>query len=546
MIELKSNEEFHIMLRLLRTLPRSTRFVYQGLNQGLIYREMNSFPILKGHDYSVRYIHSNRDFLEPLKPIKSIVIFKGGELSLWHKNASSNNYIKSFSRKVTSRQYDNVKQVSHIPFLIQTLLIPNDIKDADVLKQKKAELQKIHSQIAEISKTMELSSEETKNQQVILQKSKEFLEMLLAHPEDVEINIQAEIEKFFANIKPALEYNKRLGAKIQLSRMDEIMNIMRSKESFDLNETQVIIVGPQAPRKGFIEKQYFVSLYEQEGAEVSHIHYAEYLPRDIAGIDIENDLIDKFLMQAESDQSSYVEEKADKVESVGGEVEVSKDRSDEEKIKAKTTLNIPSSSSCSLKKLNDEFLKAHNHAADDAIKKIKTIVIYHEGVLLLLKQDSKSNKFQVVASGQIVDTKQVGELISKWESEHEVELEKNRVFVSGLGEQEKVTSVTDYFSSLYQERSISQDPINDYIYPIESKPTKGVSFAEHVIKILASAELNKKYGKAVGDPKLMSRGDLLAAYAPRILLSIFHKSKTGAKEATTPNNSGCPMARKVS
>jgi hypothetical protein len=93
-----------------------------------------------------------------------------------------------------------------------------------------------------------------------------------------------------------------------LAQVLDIHNQIVAWEVLDqekLKRMRVLIVGPHGPRSGRVDMQYFTKIYHQfcsisdHKVKNNYLYHVEMLPSQMKYIDIEQDLIQEFLMGSE-------------------------------------------------------------------------------------------------------------------------------------------------------------------------------------------------------------------------------------------------------
>lgn len=229
-----------------------------------------------------------------LKDVQHVVVLHDQELSLWCRdNADFKEVARSNTDAKESGRYTLLKQVSHIPVLLVSILQPV-FDQALPLVDLMADIAQLKEQLLLLqSNKMQLPKSHAIDN--IVARSLWFIDQLKT---GLEKNvIERLLMIYLKEICEDINSNSNLAAEAQLKSL-QVVERWLDEHMLALKSTRVIIVAPHGPRNGLIEQQYFERLYAKHHLlnQADHrIFYVEMLPKDMLKIDIPKDLIRDFL-----------------------------------------------------------------------------------------------------------------------------------------------------------------------------------------------------------------------------------------------------------
>ncbi len=241
-----------------------------------------------------------------LEPIQHVIVFFGGELSLWQKQ---NNDFEELTRAKTAGMvelsYLRAKQISHIVVLLITRFSEMIERKAPILLD--AELFALFNKLLLIQKKLMTIDDKMKQQyQHIVNQTVLLLKHFHLNSGVQHLALQQYIEKYIQSMSEQLKILAEVAAKAQLQSLHEIMMSWKETYKLDLTLSRALIPVVHAPRDRLLEHQYFCSLFEQEinnhHANDNSVYCIEMLPKQMATLDIKRDLIDSFLPKCELDK----------------------------------------------------------------------------------------------------------------------------------------------------------------------------------------------------------------------------------------------------
>lgn len=241
-----------------------------------------------------------------LEQIQHVIVFFGGELTLWQKQ--SDDFCEIAREKtagVNDLAYLRGKQISHIAVLLVS-------RFSALIEQKKTikiddwVLAMLHKLVL-IQKTLKTVNDDMVDAyRHIVSQSILFLGQLHSRPKVSSQELQLLLTNYAHSISSELNLLADIATSQQLHRMHEIMTDWRLTHSLQLDKARVLLPVVHGPREGFLEYQYFCCLFEHEieqhDANNNSVYCVEMLPKQMATLDIKKDLIDSFLAKSELDK----------------------------------------------------------------------------------------------------------------------------------------------------------------------------------------------------------------------------------------------------
>lgn len=213
-----------------------------------------------------------------LKDVQKVIVYKDAEITLW-KNCDDHFQLASSRTLIRSREeYDIHKKVSHIPFLIQSLM---------QTEEGKSQLEKVKHDLEKILDENKLSVAH----QTVIKKSKEFL------------ITGKDFEKYIISVRALLERSCKRAAEIHWEALQELSKTWDNLHQLQWDKTRIVVVGPPGPRNGFLNMQHWKQLYKEAGIKKPMnmwLYYFESQPGQV--VDIKTDVIEKFLATWEANK----------------------------------------------------------------------------------------------------------------------------------------------------------------------------------------------------------------------------------------------------
>lgn len=238
--------------------------------------------------------------------IETVIVCLGNELSLWKALDGSYQKVKSALVPSEDLKYARLKQVAHIPLLV-SMILNQLIADSTRKDLCLSKLRLISEELNGLKNGLDkiFESDDLTRQQHIIESTLKTIELLMNDYDETEV--PALKLYYLARVHDALIENNRLAAESHLQELDKITTDWGLKSKATLEKSRFLIVGPHGPRKGRIDIQYYVALFETilgiSKVKDNRLYHVEMLPSQMAGIDILNDLILNFLLGSELNKS---------------------------------------------------------------------------------------------------------------------------------------------------------------------------------------------------------------------------------------------------
>lgn len=232
-----------------------------------------------------------------------IVYMAGGELTLWQQDNGEWMQVATDCPAQPSSSYESLKLVSHLPMDVECLLMA-------YLKQI-IQLELFIKELTQIKEAIDITlphidkisaGEGALISQEIMTQVRDLIEKMLR-----EIycgQLEKVVHDKMRTIKPLLDRHAALAAKAQLVALDAIVEKWLRDYPINWEATRALIVGPQDPRKGLIEKQYFKTIYREKLSQATghYVSYVEMLPHQIPEINIKMHLLEGYLASKEANR----------------------------------------------------------------------------------------------------------------------------------------------------------------------------------------------------------------------------------------------------
>ena len=238
-----------------------------------------------------------------LQDVQTVMVFKCGVLSLWNNNGKD--MVQIESQEITPPAYHALKSACHAP-LICIGALKSETANMETWVELSAKLERsLRSLDAE-----RLDDASRESMVSVLEHSICCIKQLQGCRrwtlKDKEV--QAILALYKTEINTDIKQLSAAATQLQLASLHEITQHWIATHGIDLTKNRVLLVAPHGPRKGFIEMQYFVELYQQQEKmdgpiEDNYIYYVEMLGSQMGDVDIKARLIDEFLAREEQNKT---------------------------------------------------------------------------------------------------------------------------------------------------------------------------------------------------------------------------------------------------
>jgi hypothetical protein len=236
-----------------------------------------------------------------LKGIDTIIVYKGGELSLWQRTHDGYTLLEGIP--LISKRYTALKEMAHLPLLVLAIIQQHDAGDVGK-EETLAKLISLQQSVTTVKSNAQNSLEEADKwaQWTILDATSHLLSQVIN--DDTALSKQAILlQDYLSSLKSAIQYNNRTATTIQLIGLDNVIKKWDAQYVPEWDKTRILTVGVHGPREKLIEQEYFFSYVRKKlnlkQVENNKVYYVEMLPAQIANVDIVKDLIQGFLARSE-------------------------------------------------------------------------------------------------------------------------------------------------------------------------------------------------------------------------------------------------------
>ena len=216
------------------------------------------------------YQQARANLLSKLDPL---LILANDTLILKHQG-------KKTSTGINQPLYHNLKTISHIPFSIYLRLFNIESNDRNLSSDELFILKSYLHEVHHVRKSLNISDFSLDNK--IFQIQYDIINLSITYLRSVirskQVNF-TELKEFCRTSRNLFLINVKHAARAQLDKLHSIVYPIYTKQ-FNRTEqktVQILILGPKGPRNGFIIKQYFEKLLDDEHAGSEQILYAENL-----------------------------------------------------------------------------------------------------------------------------------------------------------------------------------------------------------------------------------------------------------------------------
>ena len=236
-----------------------------------------------------------------LKEIDAVIVFKCGVLSLWLNHGTD--FEETETPLITSEDYHALKSACHTPIIL-----------LDAIKSEclsKTEMQEVHA-YAQQCLTQLGGMRKKKHQDCIANIMNRTMDCVEQLSHSVRLTLQDEvvikiISEYKISISADIDYLSAQAATMQLNLLHETTQQWILKYNLDLSKTRVLLVAPHGPRKGLIEMQYYLKLFEQNllnrPIKDNYVYYVEMLGSQLGSIKVKEQLINEFLAREEQNKT---------------------------------------------------------------------------------------------------------------------------------------------------------------------------------------------------------------------------------------------------
>lgn len=232
-----------------------------------------------------------------LHHVHHVVVLFDAKLSLWHKVENIRfAQIASAQTGAKQNEYTLLKQISHIPVLLMSLLQPV-LDDLSTINDIHSTIDEVRTELNSLATDLVKDPATAVHINMVL-KSLWLLDNIKNSPSD---NTKKLVNIYLRTIHHDLKEKARAATQVQLTSMRVIEDWLKQYH-IELKATRVLIVGTHGPRNKLVEQQFLEALYEKHGLTDQvddRIFYVEMLPKNMSSLDIHQDLIQEFLGSCE-------------------------------------------------------------------------------------------------------------------------------------------------------------------------------------------------------------------------------------------------------
>lgn len=200
--------------------------------------------------------HTHYAATQLLTEIKHVVIYLNGYLSLWKKNEQGMLYEADTQKTpALGDSYNLIKSISHCSVWLN-LILQSVIEGKEKTQSHQTDVLKIKVYLEELKKINSLSTRDLGAIEMIQKYVDKAVQA--THWEEIQ-TIQID---FLRDTKSINDFYALLATQLQLKGLN---TIVANWGISDWSTSRILIVSAHGPRKGLIEKQYFLDLYSKHG-----------------------------------------------------------------------------------------------------------------------------------------------------------------------------------------------------------------------------------------------------------------------------------------